>query len=282
MMRNQFMRTILSVILSFFLALMIAGIFMTAGVYLGLYNQRMILAGIQKSNLYEAGYEDMLKLEGILLEETGIPVSCVEEVFTLKKYYIEKREFIIAVMSGKEWQAESGDLSVISLENSLRRYYEEQKLIVTDDLQKEIHAIAVVLERQYSESMSFGFLDSLFMNKSKTGVFVAITVPILAAAAALLVFLLAGIYRHRYRSLRYVAFSLLGAAIIIAAASLFLYKKDYGLLVSKNGSYREFIRYYTSHIALTTGAGVLLGLVLFAGVILWISILKNKIKNSGG
>ncbi len=270
-------RTSISFFLSFLLSIII---FLTAGVtgiYIGVFNESVILNQLNRSNYYEQVQKSIESRFISILLPTGLPDSVLDDVITLERVYINAKNYIEGNLKGQTVIINSKSMSNQFSQN-LKNYMQEEKIEETEEISKGMEALVDSVEKEYTRLLEFPFINYYVKYKAIYKKIMAVTLPILIGVAVIIIATLLKMQRWKHKAVRYIAYADLAASfMLIVMPTILLLSGSYKRLhISPEYFYIFIMRYLQWDITVFLYLGAL-GIVLFIGLLTIIRYLKQKV-----
>ena len=272
---SKVLRKVVSVIVSFFLFLAMTVLFFITGIYFGLFNDSNFLNKMNESNYYNEIYEEVTENVTEILDKADIPKSVGKKVFTLKRVYIDEKNYVEQRINGNKYTIDTEKLKS-SLEKCVYQYLETENITLTQEITAGVDNVIELSIREYERTISFTLADYYQQYKGEFTKYVPIVLGMSCGFMIGLSVLLLIIHKRKYRGVRYIAYSTLGAVLmnVLPAAYLLLSKKYEGIQAQPE-YYRNFL---VSHIQSDLNVFIyvsIMGFVLFTILLLVIKFLKH-------
>lgn len=273
---SKFLRKAVSVIFSFFLFLAMTTLFFIVGIYFGLFNDNNFLNKMNESNYYNEIYEKVIENVTEVLGKADIPKSVGKKVFTLKRVYIDEKNYVEQTLNGNKYTIDTEKLKS-NLEKYVYQYLETENIMLTEEIATGVDNVIELSVREYERIITFTLADYYQQYKGEFSKYVPIVLGISCGLMVGLSILLLMIHKRKYRGIRYIAYSTLGAALmnLLPAVYLLLSKKYEGIQVQPK-YYQNFL---VSHIQSDLNMFIyvsIMGFVLFTILLLIIKFLKHN------
>ncbi len=277
---NKIIHKICCYILSFFLSLFILSILQISAFYLGFFNSNLILEKINETNYHKNSYEEFIRGTELILKDSKIPISCVENEVELNSFYMTQQKYIKNILEQKDGSQEPDVTSDIAkkINDSFENYINSTELILTDEYKNFIQDAAYEIQKIYDKSIAMEFVEQLVKYKIELNkyskIIIFASIPIILGLS----FLLIKMQRYVHKGFRYISFSILGSALILIFIGISFYNfTDYKELAIREVYYEQFIDSYFKAGAIVNFYMAAIGIII--GVINFIitKTLKSKI-----
>jgi|GEM_PF-2571354 len=274
---KKVMRRSISFVLSYLLTLIFAVLFILVGILAGVFNDSVILNHLQRSNYYQSIYTTIQNNAESVLLPTGIDISVLSDVITMDRVYIAAKNTIEAEIKGESVVQDTKRIKNQLKENILR-FADEKELLLEAEQQVGVETLCEAVSTEYTKMLDFPFIKYYVQYKTTYQSLMRIGVPILLLLATVIIVILLKLHKYQHQGVRYVAYSVLAASIMITIVPvLLLVSKAYQKLnVSPKYFYNFMVNYIRWDISVFVYIGGI-GLAIFTGLLLYISILKKKI-----
>lgn len=273
---SKFLRKAVSVIFSFFLFLAMTTLFFIVGIYFGLFNDNNFLNKMNENNYYNEIYEKVTEKVTEVLDKADIPKSVGKKVFTLKRVYIDEKNYVEQTLNGNKYTINTEKLKS-NLRKYVYQYLETENITLTEEIATGVDNVIELSVREYERIITFTLADYYQQYKGEFSKYVPIVLGISCGLMVGLSILLLMIHKRKYRGIRYIAYSTLGAALMnLLPAVYLLLSKKYERIQVQPKYYQNFL---VSHIQSDLNMFIyvsIMGFVLFTILLLIIKFLKHN------
>lgn len=271
---------LLSCVYAFLLTLIFTTLFVCAGTGFGVFNNRGIIRNLNESNYYNKVYQELQDRTSREIEAAGFPSTILEDSITQDRVYITGKNYQEAMLSTGETYIKTDKLKE-TLDLRLQQYLKAKGIKATEELANQLNVLTESIVQDYTNAIELPLLTSIMKYRTNFLSTLLLLVPILIVLAAILCFFLARMHRYVHRGLRYIAYAMLSASIIISAmAGYLMLTKPYQGIAAQPEYYRNFLQIYLrwniTVFAYVGGMGMILAWVLMS----LISYLKNRMRNN--
>lgn len=271
---------LLSCLYAFFLTLIFVVLFLCTGVGFGVFNSRSIIRNMNESKYYDEVYRELYAKTSQDIEAAGFPQTVLEDVITLERVYITGKNYASATLNSEDYIVSTDRLKE-TLEQKLNQYLKSKGVLSTTDLKAEIDQLVINVEQDYKDAVSLPFLNSVMEYRTNFLSTIRILIPILIVLAVALCVLLLRMYRYAHRGIRFIAYAMISASVLMSVIAGYLtVSKPYNKVILEPDYYQNFIRIYLrwdiTVLVYVSGMGIILSMILISLV----SYLKNRMKNN--
>lgn len=271
---------LLSCVYAFLLTLIFTALFVCAGLGFGVFNDRGIISNLNVSNYYNKVYQKLQERTSRDIEAAGFPQAVLEDSITLERVYITGKNYQEAILSDGEASVKTDKLRQ-TLDQNLRQYLKAKGVKVTDELTKKLDGLTETIVQDYTDAIELPLLQSIMEYRTNYLSTILYLVPILIVLDGILCFFLLRLYRYIHRGIRYIAYAMLSASLLISLSSGYLMiTKPYLSITAQPEYYQNFLQTYLrwniTVFIYVGGMGMILAWVLMS----LISYLKNRMKNN--
>lgn len=267
-----------SVILSFILSMLIAILGYLAGASIGVFNSNIIIDSAEKENYYNNVYNKIVDKTVDLGKPMMLGESVFEGVYDYSKLCDDINGTYLAMANNESYDVDTSGIRDI-IDTNIHNYAKEQNIAIGDEQAETIDLFIAELEQNYKSSMEIPFVTYYVSVRSMYRKY------FLMISAVVLVLLVIGViitlrtHTYIYRSLRYVTYAVLAAALMTGVPMLFLYiqgrYKDLG--IKPEYMYNMYVDVINK--SLLTFVGVAVVYVVIAALLIVLTVkLKNKSK----
>ncbi len=213
--KRQRLRNGLSLTLAFILAMLMLCISVLFGVYVGVFNEDVILTQLNKSGYYEKvrdTIEDNLVSD---LLPTGLPwQKILMNVVTLERVYIDAKQNIEAALHENVSTINESEIEA-TLKNNMEEYIANNKVEKTKEVNEGISELSTTLTKEYIRLLQFPFVKYFIKYKGIYEKLIKLFVPIILLLIAVIIITLIKMQYYKHRALRYIAYSCTAASIML-------------------------------------------------------------------
>lgn len=218
---NVKLKSIISGVFSFLLSLALVLLFLLAGLYFGVFNDRIIKSGVNESNYYNEIHQEINDRAESIILESGLPAAVLDEIITLKRVYVSSKYYIEDALKGNEPVVNTERLRQ-EFEENIYKYLEKSKIARTDELDAGIEEIIAKVEQEYTRGIQFRFVNYIGEYKIHFMRFLKVSAPVLLLLAGVLCFFIIKMQKYKHRGVRYIAFAMISSAGITMITSVCL------------------------------------------------------------
>lgn len=273
---NEVLRKFISTLFSFFLFLAITLVFSIIAIYFGLFNDQHFLDKMDESNYYNEIYEEVTINISEILSSAKIPKTVGKKVFTLKRVYIDGKNYVEQTISGKDYTIDNVKLRD-NLKKSIYNYLDNKNIKLTEELKVSIDEMIELSLKEYQRIVSFKLVDYYTEYKAQFAKVANILLGIAVIIACVICTLLMFLRKKRYQGIRYILYAILGASFMnLLPASYLLLSETYKNVEAEPEFYKYFlVSHLRTDISMFLYVGVL-GLVFSGILFLLIKYLKEN------
>lgn len=206
------------------------------GLYFGVYNKEAIHRQLMESDYYSGVTQMARKLAGEKMKEMGCDEKIASDVFTLSHVYIEEKQYIDAVMSGKK----DSEISVDDIESELM----EQ---IPDSLGENKPVLISEVTEIYHDTLQFELGKIIWENQQA---FLPWCYGVMVVSSLLLIvlFILTYImYGYLHKSVRVCAVAIFTSSLLVAGSALVMRLQHFaGRFHAEPVYYQQFIQKYVN------------------------------------
>lgn len=280
---NRKGRTIVSMILSFLIAVTLTMAALLGSLRLGFLNEKMIVRSLNVKDYYGVVCDDFYERVEDLSIPLGIPKSALEGIVDTNSMYNDIRESLEASLTGQTYQPDTGKLRT-KLKENVENYAKSREIELGEAQQTVLNTYLEQAAEQYVRATKIPFIE--YYGRIHSFAEKVITVGILGC----LVFgVLAGIvlfrmYIWKHHAMRYLVYSTLASGLMIGLVPAYLLlAQDYRrLVIEPEYLYQFMVTYVTNGLLIFEGFAI--GFFGIAALLLLriASLRRRLIKNSRG
>lgn len=280
---NRKGRTIVSMILSFLIAVTLTMAALLGSLRLGFLNEKMIVRSLNVKDYYGVVCDDFYERVEDLSIPLGIPKSALEGIVDTNSMYNDIRASLEASLTGQTYQPDTGKLRT-KLKENVENYAKSREIELGEAQQTVLNTYLEQAAEQYVRATKIPFIE--YYGRIHSFAEKVITVGILGC----LVFgVLAGIvlfrmYIWKHHAMRYLVYSTLASGMMIGLVPAYLLlAQDYRrLVIEPEYLYQFMVTYVTNGLLIFEGFAI--GFFGIAALLLLriASLRRRLIKNSRG
>ena len=280
---NRKGRTIVSMILSFLIAVALTMAALLGSLRLGFLNEKMIVRSLNVKDYYGVVCDDFYERVEDLSIPLGIPKSALEGIVDTNSMYNDIRASLEASLTGQTYQPDTGKLRT-KLKENVENYAKSREIELGEAQQTVLNTYLEQAAEQYVRATKIPFIE--YYGRIHGFAEKIITVGILGCIvfAVLAGFVLFRMYIWKHHAMRYLVYSTLASGMMIGLVPAYLLlAQDYRrLVIEPEYLYQFMVTYVTNGLMIFEGFAIgFFGIV--ALLLLRIASLRRRlIKNSRG
>mgnify|MGYP000158216071 FL=1 len=280
---NRKGRTIVSMILSFLIAVTLTMAALLGSLRLGFLNEKMIVRSLNVKDYYGVVCDDFYERVEDLSIPLGIPKSALEGIVDTNSMYNDIRASLEASLTGQTYQPDTGKLRT-KLKENVENYAKSREIELGEAQQTVLNTYLEQAAEQYVRATKIPFIE--YYGRIHSFAEKVITVGILGCLvfAVLAGIVLFRMYIWKHHAMRYLVYSTLASGLMIGLVPAYLLlAQDYRrLVIEPEYLYQFMVTYVTNGLLIFEGFAIgFFGIV--ALLLLRIASLRRRlIKNSRG
>ena len=280
---NRKGRTIVSMILSFLIAVTLTMAALLGSLRLGFLNEKMIVRSLNVKDYYGVVCDDFYERVEDLSIPLGIPKSALEGIVDTNSMYNDIRASLEASLTGQTYQPDTGKLRT-KLKENVENYAKSREIELGEAQQTVLNTYLEQAAEQYVRAMKIPFIE--YYGRIHSFAEKVITVGILGCLvfAVLAGIVLFRMYIWKHHAMRYLVYSTLASGLMIGLVPAYLLLvQDYRrLVIEPEYLYQFMVTYVTNGLLIFEGFAI--GFFGIAALLLLrIATLRRRlIKNSRG
>lgn len=280
---NRKGRTIVSMILSFLIAVTLTMAALLGSLRLGFLNEKMIVRSLNVKDYYGVVCDDFYERVEDLSIPLGIPKSALEGIVDTNSMYNDIRASLEASLTGQTYQPDTGKLRT-KLKENVENYAKSREIELGEAQQTVLNTYLEQAAEQYVRATKIPFIE--YYGRIHSFAEKVITVGILGCLvfAVLAGIVLFRMYIWKHHAMRYLVYSTLAAGLMIGLVPAYLLlAQDYRrLVIEPEYLYQFMVTYVTNGLMIFEGFAI--GFFGIAALLLLrIATLRRRlIKNSRG
>lgn len=280
---NRKGRTIVSMILSFLIAVALTMAALLGSLRLGFLNEKMIVRSLNVKDYYGVVCDDFYERVEDLSIPLGIPKSALEGIVDTNSMYNDIRASLEASLTGQTYQPDTGKLRT-KLKENVENYAKSREIELGEAQQTVLNTYLEQAADQYVRATKIPFIE--YYGRIHGFAEKVITVGILGCLvfAVLAGIILFRMYIWKHHAMRYLVYSTLASGLMIGLVPAYLLlAQDYRRLVIEPGYLYQFMVTYVTN-GLMIFEGFAIGFFGIAALLLLriASLRRRLIKNSRG
>lgn len=280
---NRKGRTIVSMILSFLIAVTLTMAALLGSLRLGFLNEKMIVRSLNVKDYYGVVCDDFYERVEDLSIPLGIPKSALEGIVDTNSMYNDIRASLEASLTGQTYQPDTGKLRT-KLKENVENYAESREIELGEAQQTVLNTYLEQAAEQYVRATKIPFIE--YYGRIHSFAEKVITVGILGCLvfAVLAGIVLFRMYIWKHHAMRYLVYSTLASGLMIGLVPAYLLlAQDYRrLVIEPEYLYQFMVTYVTNGLMIFEGFAI--GFFGIAALLLLriASLRRRLIKNSRG
>lgn len=280
---NRKGRTIVSMILSFLIAVALTMAALLGSLRLGFLNEKMIVRSLNVKDYYGVVCDDFYERVEDLSIPLGIPKSALEGIVDTNSMYNDIRESLEASLTGQTYQPDTGKLRT-KLKENVENYAKSREIELGEAQQTVLNTYLEQAADQYVRATKIPFIE--YYGRIHGFAEKVITVGILGCIvfAVLAGIILFRMYIWKHHAMRYLVYSTLASGMMIGLVPAYLLlAQDYRrLVIEPEYLYQFMVTYVTNGLMIFEGFAI--GFFGIAALLLLriASLRRRLIKNSRG
>lgn len=280
---NRKGRTIVSMILSFLIAVALTMAALLGSLRLGFLNEKMIVRSLNVKDYYGVVCDDFYERVEDLSIPLGIPKSALEGIVDTNSMYNDIRASLEASLTGQTYQPDTGKLRT-KLKENVENYAKSREIELGEAQQTVLNTYLEQVADQYVRATKIPFIE--YYGRIHDFAEKVITVGILGCLvfAVLAGIILFRMYIWKHHAMRYLVYSTLASGLMIGLVPAYLLlAQDYRrLVIEPEYLYQFMVTYVTNGLLIFEGFAI--GFFGIAALLLMriASLRRRLIKNSRG
>lgn len=280
---NRKGRTIVSMILSFLIAVALTMAALLGSLRLGFLNEKMIVRSLNVKDYYGVVCDDFYERVEDLSIPLGIPKSALEGIVDTNSMYNDIRASLEASLTGQTYQPDTGKLRT-KLKENVENYAKSREIELGEAQQTVLDTYLEQVADQYVRATKIPFIE--YYGRIHGFAEKVITVGILGCLvfAVLAGIILFRMYIWKHHAMRYLVYSTLASGLMIGLVPAYLLlAQDYRrLVIEPEYLYQFMVTYVTNGLMIFEGFAI--GFFGIAALLLLriASLRRRLIKNSRG
>lgn len=208
-------RSIVSIILSFLLAVIFTAGSILVGVYIGFLNENRIIDGLNYKDYYSGVENKFYEKITDISTPMGIPESVVSGIVESETIHQDVKNYVVAAVNGQTFVISTDTLKA-NLETNVRTYFISLGWELSAEQEATLPEYTQIVADEYVSLVKVPFVEHFAQAKDMLRKIILIALPIIAVLTGLCVFLLLKMQRWKHRGVRYVTYSTFSAMVMVA------------------------------------------------------------------
>ena len=280
---NRKGRTIVSMILSFLIAVALTMAALLGSLRLGFLNEKMIVRSLNVKDYYGVVCDDFYERVEDLSIPLGIPKSALEGIVDTNSMYNDIRASLEASLTGQTYQPDTGKLRT-KLKENVENYAKSREIELGEAQQTVLNTYLEQAADQYVRATKIPFIE--YYGRIHGFAEKVITVGILGCIvfAVLAGFVLFRMYIWKHHAMRYLVYSTLASGLMIGLVPAYLLlAQDYRrLVIEPEYLYQFMVTYVTNGLLIFEGFAIGFFGIAALSLLRIASLRRRLIKNSRG
>ncbi len=213
---------VISVILSFILAVLLGVMGYAAGAEIGIFRSDIITESIDRTGYSEKVYNQILADSVELGKPMMIPEEVFQDVFDLEKVSRDIKAVYNSRIANTYTAADTGVIRQ-RLKDNINKYAKEQDIEMGEEQNAAVDEFISLIEQRYNSSVDISYISYYVSFRSMYQKYFGILIAVIAVLTVLDIVITLKRHKRKYRGLRYITYASLAAAIMTGAAPAFLY-----------------------------------------------------------
>ncbi len=214
--KESIARNILSSFLAFFLTVLLTVGTVCVSVYAGFFMDGRILDGLNYKDYYASTEEYFYQNARDMTIPSGLPPEIVNDIVDSQTIHDDIRGYVTASLKGEDYEFHTDTLKE-KLTNNIYEYFRKEQLPMTQLQEETLPKYVQTIADKYEEDLKVPLVTYVPGIKQ---VYVKVLFGIVTGVVILgggIVFVLLRMYRWKHRGLRYMAYSTIATAVMVAA-----------------------------------------------------------------
>ncbi|MBO5387567.1 MAG: hypothetical protein J6A59_05430 [Lachnospiraceae bacterium] len=212
--RTETVRHIVAIIFSFLLTLCLAAIFVLIGCKLGIFNEKIILSQLDKTDYSNKVHEAISSNAAEYMMPSGLPESILDGVISKADVKKDCRNAVTMSLKGQGYNPNFSGLEDRFNEN-VEKYMSDNGIVVEAGTEDGINELLEEIKAEYKRCLTFPFIKYFVKYQSAFNRFFIFAVALLMALTVLIGWMLMKMQRWPHRGVRYISYSTLATAIML-------------------------------------------------------------------
>ncbi len=214
-------RTIASVLFSFLLSVFLTIVAILIAIKIGFFNKELIMKCFDKVNFYYEVQQEIYKQVGYEIVPTGLETELVDGTITIEKVHEDINGYMNACFENREYTIDTTEIEDAMYENIMEQFHNMDR---QNDPGTQEHARKFVsnIVEKYPELIKFPYMKQFADIWRKVDLIIVVIIGIAAIMGGFCVTFLILLQRWKHRSLRYITYATIAAALMTAGVPAYL------------------------------------------------------------
>lgn len=274
-------RNFLSSVLAFFLTILLTVGTICVSVYVGFFMKGRILDGLNYKDYYARVENFFYQNAKDMTIPSGLPTEVIDGIVDSQTIHDDVKGYVLAALEGKAYEFHTDSLKE-NLTDNVYAYFEKENIQVSELQEETIPQYVQSISDKYEEDLKVPLIT--YISKAKriyTKVLIAVMTGVILLGGAIVIALFR-MYRWKHRGLRYIVYSTIATAVMVAAPAFAAHATGFYKRIGINAKhlYNAFVAYVENGINMLFYMAI--GWVIVTCVLLFlISILKKNGRRRG-
>lgn len=271
-------KIIFCVLFSFLLSVFLTIVSILAAIRIGFFNKELIFEYLDKVDFYSEVQQEVYKQISYEIVPTGLELNLIDETIPIEKVHNDVNGYIQACFDDVEYRIETAEIEDAMYKNIMDQFENMER---QEDAGTQEHArrfISNIIEK-YPDIIKFPYIKEFAGICTKMEPLLTMIMIAAAVMGIVCILFLLLLQRWKHRSLRYIIYAVLAAALMtVAVPAYLLIRKTYeGLGIRPVYLYNFCMEYIKASLLSFIWIGIgLLGSSVFLMIV--VKLMKERLK----
>ena len=210
MHEHKKLRTVLSLLLSFFLSLCILGAMLALEYRVGITGKRSVREAMTESNYISNARNKITAQLGELLKKMNLPEELAEQMIEEDEIYLTVTNYVDAVFNGKTVTLDTTGFQE-SFNQVINQYLLKHNIRVSSQLDQSIKVATKSAESTYRQYLEPDFVKTIYQFSENLGHRLMVLGILCLIGAAIIIAVLLLMYHYKHHAVQFLLYSMIAA-----------------------------------------------------------------------
>lgn len=211
--KEKNIRIVVSLVLSFILALCITAIIVLTAFKMSFFNASSVIGEFNKTNYYYSVWDSVYEKACNTIRPSGLPEEVLDGVFDKNVVYMESKNYIEAQIKQQDYTVNT---TVIEnkIKDNISSYIKKNNIETTKETDRGISDITGEIIKDYESALKFPFAAQYVKYMNMYNKVFAPLCAVLVILCIIICFVLVSMQHWAHRGIRYISYALLSSGIM--------------------------------------------------------------------
>lgn len=271
-------KTVFCILFSFLLSVFLTIVSILAAIKIGFLNKELIFEYLDKVDFYTEVQEEIYEQVSYEIVPTGLELNLIDETIPIEKVHNDVNGYIEACFEDVEYEIETTEIEDAMYENIMDQFENMERQEDTGTQEHARRFVSNIIEK-YPDIIKFPYMKEFASVCTRIDPIISMIMIAAAVMGAVCILFLLLLQRWKHRSLRYIIYAGLAAALMTVAIPVYLLiQKTYeGLGIRPAYLYNFCMEYIKASLLSFIWIGVgLLGSSILLMIV--VKLMKERLK----